>query len=422
MRNRLKVQPNEYLGDVTGRPLDYGMVWFGQPNKDPEFYPIDIFYDAELTLPAAQPVRTKGGYLNGNGDIVEIYAAQNEYSVKVLDSYGRKVFYRPKVTTISNAISTIENKIKLNFFGSVDRTLIERSMDSVSVEDFGAVGDGITDDTEALQNAINAQVALKFKANAKYKTTAPLILKHGTSGGVTYNNLIDFNYAQIIPFFDDYAIKIQSVGSVRNPTSNIAYFDLKNLHINLGASGKSKALKIGDTGQAIDSFQYSTITNCMVEDSSNSHGIVTVIENARHLRFVGMAHRGCGVLLRCRDDNAFCGDIEFLTCEFAGNSNNRPLILSAGREASQTATAGLRGVTFDNCDIYGSSTLLEALGKGDLGDIWFDKVQFDAPPLALPDDAAINIQATDNGRLFQLHFNSCYCVGYAGPALSLIHI
>ena len=156
MRNSLKVQPNEYLGDVTGRPLDYGMVWFGQPNKDPEFYPIDIFYDAELTLPAAQPVRTKGGYLNGNGDIVEIYAAQNEYSVKVLDSYGRKVFYRPKVTTISNAIGTIENNIKLPFFGAVDRTLIERSMDSVSVADFGAVGDGVTDDSQAFKNAYNA--------------------------------------------------------------------------------------------------------------------------------------------------------------------------------------------------------------------------------------------------------------------------
>lgn len=101
VRNSLTVQPHLYMGDSTGRPLDYGMVYFGEVDKDPEFYPINIFYDEALTLAASQPVRTKGGFLNANGDMVEIYANEVEYSVKVLDSYGRKIFYEGKIARAS---------------------------------------------------------------------------------------------------------------------------------------------------------------------------------------------------------------------------------------------------------------------------------------------------------------------------------
>ena len=52
-----------YIGDSTGRPLDAGKVYFGDPNKDPELYPIDVYYDEALTIAAPQPIRTKGGFL-----------------------------------------------------------------------------------------------------------------------------------------------------------------------------------------------------------------------------------------------------------------------------------------------------------------------------------------------------------------------
>ena len=94
LRTPLSVTPHLYMGDSTGRPLDMGTVYFGEQDKDPEFYPITLYSDDALTKPLAQPVHTKGGYLYDKGDMVEPHAKELIYSVKVLDSYGRKVFYK----------------------------------------------------------------------------------------------------------------------------------------------------------------------------------------------------------------------------------------------------------------------------------------------------------------------------------------
>jgi polygalacturonase len=63
--------------------------------------------------------------------------------------------------------------------GATSRTVTSKLQESVSVKDFGAVGDGSTDDTTAIQNAINAVKTSGGKVYVpagSYKTTAPLVL------------------------------------------------------------------------------------------------------------------------------------------------------------------------------------------------------------------------------------------------------
>lgn len=217
-RSPLIVSPHLYLGDVTGRPLDYGMVFFGEPNKDPEFYPIKVFSDKELKNELAQPVRTKGGFLNQFGDIVEVFAYEGVYSVKVLDQYGRKIFYKAEVAkqTIEDVTSDVVDAAQVEInkrMKQLDETiniaaaagagengwtteLVEengvtqrqinakqkiKNLEIVSIKDFGAKGDGVADDTQAIKNAVNSGNKRIFAPDGTYNTTAPINIPEGVS-------------------------------------------------------------------------------------------------------------------------------------------------------------------------------------------------------------------------------------------------
>lgn len=81
--------------------------------------------------------------------------------------------------TAARATMGTDNAANVNFIpsgtGAVTRTLQARLRDSICVLDFGAIGNGIADDTTAIQNALNAgtggQVLLPQGA---YRITAPI--------------------------------------------------------------------------------------------------------------------------------------------------------------------------------------------------------------------------------------------------------
>ena len=60
--------------------------------------------------------------------------------------------------------------------GAVGRTVASRLQDTVSVKDFGAVGNGVADDTIAIQAAFNSSTQRVLIPNGTYKITASLTL------------------------------------------------------------------------------------------------------------------------------------------------------------------------------------------------------------------------------------------------------
>lgn len=62
--------------------------------------------------------------------------------------------------------------------GAVSRTVANKFYEMVSVKDFGAVGDGVTDDTAAIQAALNASLSVNFgDSSNNYLITSPLTMQ-----------------------------------------------------------------------------------------------------------------------------------------------------------------------------------------------------------------------------------------------------
>jgi len=76
--------------------------------------------------------------------------------------------------------------------GASARTVLSKLREQVSVKDFGAVGDGVTDDTTAIQAAINAQAATTkagsvYFPDGNYLVTVTLVVPIGN--GVTLRSM-----------------------------------------------------------------------------------------------------------------------------------------------------------------------------------------------------------------------------------------
>jgi len=100
------------------------------------------------------------------------------------------------LTFSSKVNKTITSSTNLNFLptgtGAQPVSVNSKLAETVSVKDFGAVGDGVANDTTAIQNALNSGARTVFIPKGTYNITAPLQMSSGTSligeGGGQYDS------------------------------------------------------------------------------------------------------------------------------------------------------------------------------------------------------------------------------------------
>jgi hypothetical protein len=181
--------PFRQFFDIDGLPLQNGYVWFGVADDNPETAPVTVYWDADGTQPAAQPIRTSNGYAMRNGTPGTIFAAA-QYSITVRNRRRELVAYAAnsadfdistQLTALFNSISNYSDTaegdalvaVKHPATGGVSRSQHDKNQDLVHVADFGAVGNGTTDDGPAIVNALAAaltrRVQLHFDGAKTYR-------------------------------------------------------------------------------------------------------------------------------------------------------------------------------------------------------------------------------------------------------------
>ena len=292
--------PFPVFQDRNGQPLENGYVWIGEPNLNPQTNPVVAYYDEALTITAAQPLRTLNGYISRAGTPARVYINRLNFSLLVQDSKGTMVYNFPDATGM----------------------VVDASV--VSVKEFGAVGDGVVDDTAAIQAAINTGETVYVPAAANYyKITSELILN---SNQRIFGDGVDSQIRQVT-----------SLANVLSATSKSGVI-VENLH--LYCVGTFSNYNTG-SGVILQSCSQSIVRGCLVSN-----------------------HRGAGVNIYSSNE-----------CLVEGNTFINSPVVNSDIDAQAFADISLvfsssRNIVQNNICVSGQGTgvLVQTVANGDACD------------------------------------------------------
>lgn len=172
---------------TDGQPLNAGYIYVGTAGADPQSAPKTVYWDAALTIPAAQPVRTLNGYPSNSGSPGMLYV-DGDYSLRVLSSTSTLVYTAPNITArvgdvILPAVDSGDVNYKPTFLYGVTRSQEQKNEDVRSVKDYGVVGGGSVDDTASFTFAYSN--GAKYIPPGTYRVTGNVSGTFISLGGVT---------------------------------------------------------------------------------------------------------------------------------------------------------------------------------------------------------------------------------------------
>lgn len=89
--------------DGHGALLDAGQIYVGVSGADPEVSPVTVYWDSAFTIPAVQPLRTRGGVIVNNGVPSQAFVDGSDYSERVRDADGNQITFVPSAAAAAAA-------------------------------------------------------------------------------------------------------------------------------------------------------------------------------------------------------------------------------------------------------------------------------------------------------------------------------
>jgi hypothetical protein len=360
----LSIQPTyPIFTDIDGQPLEAGYVWIGQANLDPQVNPINVYWDAALTISAPQPIRTLGGYPSRNGTPARLYV-NSDYSIRVMNRNGSAVYSAPSATerysdVVVSGVNADAVVYDPPFIGGVQTNVEAKLAQYVSVKDFGAVGDGVTDDTAAIQAAIDADEGNVFFPVGVYRTTAPInmtgitvslygegkrfntgiaseiLIDHAGTGLLVSDQshigvfLQDLRFNRANAYFTQGA-NISFDGDGPGPSQVVSHVNMMRVHIQGGAYGLLLR------GVILGAFDYVTINSALNGVVFNGAGSAFPANNV--ISFSQLSISGATTAAVTFQGNAG-RNIMFFNCDI--ESNNYTVYFNPGTSAENVVFDGL---------------------------------------------------------------------------------
>lgn len=158
MATALIIPPFENFRDAAGNPIESGYIYIGNANQNPQLAPSPVYWDSSLTTPAAQPLRTAGGYIVRNGTPANVYTGASSFSMLVADKSGNVIYSAPSLSgqddfraELANSSDPTKGAALVGYSG---RTVAAKLGESVSIADKGA-STGAVDNKASIESAIS---------------------------------------------------------------------------------------------------------------------------------------------------------------------------------------------------------------------------------------------------------------------------